>query len=162
MRRKEREVTRTEEVQEILDTCKVCRLGLCEEGKVYIVPMNYGYIFEDGSLSLYFHCAKEGRKLDIIARNRSVGIEMDCCHELVEGKLACQYSYYYASIIGNGTAVVVEEPEEKQKALGIIMRHQTGRKFEEFETNPKLERAVAIIRVDVEGYTCKRHAGESI
>lgn len=161
MRRKEREVTCTEEILEILEACKVCRLGLCEEGKVYIVPMNYGYIFRDGRISLYFHCAKEGRKLDVIGKNNNVGIEMDCRHELVEGKFACQYSYYFASIIGNGTAEVVEEPGEKQRALGLIMKHQAGRDFEEFETNPNLEKAVAILRVDVEEYTCKQHKRDS-
>lgn len=161
MRRKEREVIREEEIAEILKDCKVCRLGLSGEGRVYIVPMNYGYIFRDGRLTLYFHCAKEGRKLDHIRRNSGVGIEMDCRHELEEGRLACQYSYYYASIIGNGTAAVVEDSREKQKALGLIMKHQTGREFEEFETNPKLEKAVAVLRVDVEEYKGKQHMKEA-
>ncbi len=160
MRREDREVTSEEKIQEILDACKVCRIGLCGDGKVYIVPMNFGYLFEGGRLTLYFHCAREGRKLELIAQNADAGIEMDCRHRLVEGKAACQYSYYYASIIGNGTAAVVEDSKEKLKALGLIMKHQTGRSFEEFETNPKLEKAVAVIRVEVDEYTCKQHAEE--
>lgn len=157
MRRKDREITEAAEIKRILDACKVCRLGFADEEGVYIVPMNYGYCFEDGRLILYFHGAKIGRKMDLVRKEPSVGIEMDCGHELVEGKLACQYSYHYASIIGRGKAAEVVEPEEKLKALGLIMKHQTGKEFDEFETNPKLEKAVAIIRVEVEEYSCKQY-----
>ena len=157
MRRKDREITEAPEIERILDACKVCRLGFADEEGVYIVPMNYGYCFDDGRLILYFHGAKIGRKMDLVRKEPSVGIEMDCGHELVEGKLACQYSYHYASIIGRGKAAEVVEPEEKLKALGLIMKHQTGKEFDEFETNPKLEKAVAIIRVEVEEYSCKQY-----
>ena len=59
MRRKEREVTDIKEIREVLDSCKVCRLGIADEGGAYIVPLNYGYRLEDGVLTLYFHGAKE-------------------------------------------------------------------------------------------------------
>ncbi len=157
MRRHDREVERPEEIKEILDACKVCRLGMAEEGQVYIVPMNYGYEFEGDRLILYFHGAREGKRIELIRKNPLVGIEMDCGHELEEGELACQYSYYYGSIIGNGKAELVDEPGQKMKALAVIMKHQTGKDFAELEKNPKLEKAVAIIRVEVESYTCKRH-----
>lgn len=157
MRRHDREVKNLEGIREILDVCKVCRLGMYDEGEVYIVPMNYGYELEGDKLTLYFHGAREGRKLDILRKNPVVGIEMDCMHELEEGQTACQYSYYYGSIIGSGRAGIVEEPDKKLKALAAVMRHQTGKEFEEFAKNPGLEKAVTIIRVDVERYTCKRH-----
>ena len=41
MRRKDREVTDIEKIKEILDACKVSRIGLMDQGKVYIVPMNH-------------------------------------------------------------------------------------------------------------------------
>ena len=143
MRRKDREVTDIEKIEEILDACKVSRIGL-------------GYSLEDGRLVLYYHGANEGKKLELVKENPQVGFEMDCGHELVEGRLACQHSYHYASIIGNGEARVITEPEEKLKALAVIMKHQTGKEFQEFETNPRLEKAVSIIKVEVGEYTCKR------
>lgn len=158
MRRKEREVTDMEEIEQIFQECKVCRIGIMEEDGPYIVPMNYGYTKEDGKVILYFHGAREGKKMDLLKKNPKVGIELDYKHELVEGKLACQYSYHFASIIGKGTAGIIEDPEEKLKALNIIMKHQTGKDFEEFQKNPKLEKAVAIIRVELNEYSCKKHA----
>ena len=97
MRRREREVVEPNEIRDIIEACKVCRLGFCEEGEVYIVPVNFGYDMKGKELTLYIHCAGEGRKIDLIRKNAKVGIEMDCHHELAEGDLACQYSYYYAS-----------------------------------------------------------------
>lgn len=162
MRRNDREVKNMEKIQEILDTCKICRLGMADNNEVYIVPMNFGYEFEGENLILYFHGAREGRKLELIRKNSVVGIEMDCGHELVEGSAACQYSYYYGSVIGGGEAEIVEEPAEKVKALEVIMRHQTGKDFPDFTANPKLEKAVSIIRVKVGNYTCKCHKKESL
>ncbi len=157
MRRADREVKDSEEILEVLKSCKVCRLGMMDEGKLYIVPMNYGYVYEDGRLALYFHGAREGKKLNLIEKNPTVGFEMDGAHELAEGKTACQYSYYYASIIGNGRAKLITEAEEKSKALALIMKHQTGKEFAELESNTGLGKAVGIIRVEAEEFTCKRH-----
>ena len=127
MRRKDREVTEMEEIQQIFDECKVCRIGIMDENGPYIVPVNYGYVREEGKVILYIHGAREGKKIDLIRKNANVGVEIDYRHELMEGDTACQYSYYYASIIGKGAASIIDNPREKLKALNVIMKHQTGR-----------------------------------
>ncbi|MDR2089589.1 MAG: pyridoxamine 5'-phosphate oxidase family protein, partial [Clostridiales Family XIII bacterium] len=58
MRRKDKEITDVNEKLEILQKNKVCRLALSESDRPYIVPLNYGYSFENGALTLYFHGAK--------------------------------------------------------------------------------------------------------
>ena len=55
-----------------------------EEG-MYIVPLNFGYTYEEDVLKLYFHSAGEGRKVDALAADPKVAIEMDTDHYLVEG-----------------------------------------------------------------------------
>lgn len=157
MRRADREVKDEKIIRHVLESCKVCRLGMMDSGRVYIVPMNYGYEYEEGRLTLYFHGAGEGKKIRLLRDNPAVGIEMDGEHALAAGRTACQYSYYYASIIGNGRAGMVTDLKEKSKALAIIMKHQTGEWFGELEANRKLGQAVEIIRVEVEEFTCKRH-----
>ena len=157
MRRKDREVTEMEGNPTDFDECKVCRIGIMDENGPYIVPVNYGYVREEGKVILYIHGAREGKKIDLIRKNANVGVEIDYRHELVEGDTACQYSYYYASIIGKGTASIIDNPREKLQALNVIMKHQTGRTFDEFQKNPNLEKAVAIIRIDLNEYSCKKH-----
>ena len=66
MRRKDREISDYSEIIRIIESCSVCRLGLMDENEAYIVPMNFGYIVENKELTLYFHSAKEGRKIDLM------------------------------------------------------------------------------------------------
>ena len=96
MRRRDREVTDSNEIIHILDTGKVLHLGLVDQGKPYIVPMNYGYILEGDKLVFYLHGALEGRKLDIIRNNSDCCVQIECDVQPFPGKVACQYgcSYY--------------------------------------------------------------------
>ena len=154
MRRKDRQVTEVSQLKAIIDSCKVCRIGMLDEQGIYIVPVNFGYEFVDEKLRIYFHCAKEGRKLSAIAANPSVCVEMDYEHELVEGDIACEYGYrFFASVIGSGKARIVEDMEEKKHGLSVLMRHQTGKDFvfEDAQT-----RSVAVVRIDVDEFTGKR------
>lgn len=157
MRRKDRKVTNPEEIRKVLEECKVCRLGMTDGEKTYIVPMNMGFDYDGERLILYFHCAMEGKKLALLRENGQVGFEMDKEIALTEGNTPCQYSLRYASIIGNGQAELVGDENEKAAALAKIMKHQTGKDFDDFEKNPKLVRAVMVIKVTAQEYSCKRN-----
>jgi nitroimidazol reductase NimA-like FMN-containing flavoprotein (pyridoxamine 5'-phosphate oxidase superfamily) len=76
---------------------------------------------------LYFHSAREGKKIDMIKKNNSACFEIDCAHELIEGEKACDYGYEYKSVIGFGAITFLETKEEKTAGLQHLMRHQTGK-----------------------------------
>lgn len=156
MRRKDREITEEQKLREIMDTCKVCRLAMQDEDGLYLVPLNYGYRFENGELTLYFHSAKEGRKVRALQKNPNVCFEMDCEHALIEADTPCAYGYEYACVMGDGKAVILEDAKEKAEALSVLMRHQTG---EVFEVSEQMARSVVVIKVTAKSYTgkmCKR------
>lgn len=153
MRRTDREITDDLEKIKVLEECKVCRIGMNDNGNVYVVPLNFGYTYNNGKLVLYFHCAKEGRAIDVIKENNHVCVEMDCEHSLITADVPCKYGYTYASLIGNGTAKIVENTSEKIAALTILMKHQTGK---EFSFDQKMVGSVAVIKVDVADFSCKR------
>jgi len=128
MRRKDREVTEITGIEEILLHCKTCHVAMVDDGAPYIVPLSYGYRFLDGNvLELYFHSAPEGRKLDILKRNGKVCFEMSYEGEPVHSETPCNSGYYYASVIGSGDAVFIEDDDEKCSALSILFRHQSGK-----------------------------------
>ena len=72
MRRKDREVTDPAIVEKILQESSVCHLAMARNNIPYVVPLNYGYIWEDDRLILLFHSAKAGEKLDILEENPRV------------------------------------------------------------------------------------------
>ena len=152
MTKRERQVTDPEQILHILDTSKVVHLGLSVNDEPYVVPMNYGYTMEDGKLTLYLHSAVRGKKLDMIQANSKVFFEIDCDRMPFEGRVPCQYGMVYSSILGRGTAALVEDPEDKMEAMSILMKTQTGK---DFTFNERLVSIVTVIRIDVTEYTAK-------
>lgn len=153
MRRRDREITDVEEMRQVLETCKVIHVGLHDGDDIYILPMNYGYTLEDGKLSFYMHGGVRGKKLDLIRRCSNAAFELDCDHELIQGRVACQYGYGYASIMGKGKIELVEDVKEKIDAMTVLMQCQTGKPF---EFNERLVSIVSVIKLTVSEYTGKR------
>ena len=152
MTKREFQITDPGEIERILRTAKVLHLGLAVNNEPYVVPMNYGHTFEDGKLVLYLHSAVKGKKLDMIQRNPNVFFEMNCDLEPFEGKVPCQYGLAYSSVMGRGTASIVEDVEEKKQAMSILMKTQTEK---DFSFEDRLVSIVAVIRIDVTEYTAK-------
>jgi nitroimidazol reductase NimA-like FMN-containing flavoprotein (pyridoxamine 5'-phosphate oxidase superfamily) len=146
MRRSEFLVDDRGKIVEILDECKIMRVAMVDGDKPYIVPVNYGYELSDGVLTMYFHSAVVGRKIDIFNRNKNVCFELDCSFELVMGETACSTTCRYASIIGSGELEFLDSKEEKTNAFKIMMKHQTGRDYNEFPEEALAKTAVMIIR----------------
>ena len=152
MTKRERQITDPEQIRHILDTAKVLHLGLAVDNEAYVVPMNYGYTEEEGKLVLYLHSALKGKKLDMMGSNPNVFFEIECDRMPFEGKLPCQYGLVYSSIMGRGKARIIDDVEEKMKAMSVLMKTQTGK---DFTFNEQLVSIVAVIRIDVEEYTAK-------
>ncbi len=152
MRRKDREICDNQQLFQIIDNCKICRVAMQDQDGIYIVPLNFGYVYRKERLTLYFHSAKEGRKLNAIMKESRVGFEMDCEHRLIEAENACSYGYAYQSIIGNGNAEIVDDCEERKRALAILMKHQTGK---DFSFDDKMIANVAVFKINVTSFTGK-------
>ena len=152
MTKRERQVTDPKQIMAILDAGKVLHLGLAVDNEPYVVPMNYGYTNENGKLIVYLHSAVHGKKLDMIRANPKVFFEIDSDVVPFAGVLPCQYGVTYSSVMGKGVARIVEDVEEKKKAMSILMKTQTGK---DFSFDDRLVSIVAVIRIDVSEYTAK-------
>jgi uncharacterized protein len=150
MRKSEREIKDKAEIESIISRAEVCRLALAEGDIPYIIPMNFGY--QDNCL--YFHCATEGKKLDIIRQNNEVCFEMDTDGQLVTPEeRTCSWSYKYRSVIGFGKAAIIENVHEKSTALNIITQHYGGKPH---EFSAKETEKMLIIKVEISSITGKK------
>ena len=152
MTKRELQITDENQIRAILDEAKVLHLGLCVDNEPYVVPMNYGYTMEEGRLTFYLPGALRGKKLDMIRANNRVFVELDCNRVPFEGDKPCQYGLGYSSVMGRGTATIVDDVEEKMKALTVLMKTQTGK---DFTFNEQLVSIVSVIRIDVAEFTAK-------
>jgi uncharacterized protein len=149
MRKKEKEITDPAAIESIIQRSMVCRLAMAEDNRPYVVPLCFGY----RGRTLYFHCAREGKKTDILRKNNQVCVEFDIDQELVTTEEACKFDMKYRSVIAFGKAYLVEKPEERRTGLEAIMQHYAGKPFSyPDETVGK----TMVIRVEVESLTGKK------
>ena len=158
MRRKDREVTDPARIADVINRCACCRIGFCDGGEVYIVPLNFGYEIKGEDCTFYFHGAKEGRKIDLIRKNPEVGFEMDtdlAIYTTGEFETACDYTARFQSVIGSGIVSMVTETEEKRLGLSLLMEHSTGKR--EWVFHEKMVEAAAVFKLKVTKLSCKEH-----
>ncbi len=127
MRRKDRQLTEARAIDAVLNDADTCHLALMDGDRPYAVALNYGWERGDAEkLTLYFHCAKEGKKLDLVDANANAAFVIDTGHELVTGDRPCDWSMNYRSVAGNGRIRRARDGAERAKALSLLMSHYAG------------------------------------
>ena len=149
MRRKDKKISDKSDIKAIIEKAKVCRLGMVNGNKPYIVPLCFGY--RDNAF--YFHGSLKGMKIDLIRENPNVCFEFDLLTETIESENACDWSMKYQSVIGFGKAGFIEGSDEKRKAISIIMGQYSELPFQFPENKLK---ATAVIKVEIESLTGKQ------
>ena len=154
MRRKDRQITDDNVIDEIILQCDVCRLGFVSDGMAYILPLNFGFENKDGSRIFYFHSATEGKKISLIKSAPPVSFEMDTDHLLNSADVACGFSYRFKSVMGTGRITVLEEAD-KPYALDRIMEHYRGEKS--WNYSEEALKSVCVYKLEVDFLSCKAH-----
>jgi len=150
MRRKDKEITDTSELLDILTSNSICRLGLSEGGQPYIFPMNYGY--QDNKI--FLHSAHAGKKVEIIKENGKACFEITDSIEVVTSAKACSFGTKYRSVIGSGTISLIEDPSQKIDALKLIMKQLTGR--HDWDIPEDAIQKVAVLKIEIDSITAKK------
>lgn len=151
MRRKDREIKDFDKILQIMRQCDSCVLALNDDGFPYMVPLNFGMDIEDRQLYLYFHCAMQGKKLDLIRKDNRATFEMDCNHNFIlyDKRMSCTMGY--SSVIGHGLIKFVED-EKKYEALKVLMRQYHA---EDFLFNIDMIKVTTVLKMKVLDITGK-------
>ena len=153
MRRSDREITDKKVIEKFISEEQILRIAFFDDGDIYIVPVNYGYLYENDKYTFYFHGAKAGRKYELSKNKPVVGFEIDGRYQVLEGKMACDYSAAFQSVIGTGLLQLVDHVEEKKLGLNVLMKQTTH--HSEWNYDDKMLEAVAVFRLDVHKLSCK-------
>jgi nitroimidazol reductase NimA-like FMN-containing flavoprotein (pyridoxamine 5'-phosphate oxidase superfamily) len=154
MRRADREVTEFAQIADILSKCEVARVAMIDGGEPYIVALNFAAHIESGRLTLYFHGASAGRKIDILSKNPRVCFQADRPYGVITDKEICKRSYEYESVVGWGAAKLIGDRNEKKAAIDALIARYG------FEGTPSYDHAaflhVKAWKIEVETITAKR------
>ncbi len=115
MRRAEKAITERAELLEIIREQKYMTLALCSGQEPYLVSVNYGYDGEENCF--YFHCAREGRKIDYLKANPVV------YGQILEdnGYIVGECDHAARTVQFRARATFLESAEAKRRALALMI-----------------------------------------
>ncbi len=148
MRRSDRQIIDHAEIESIILSASLCHLSMVDDGRPYVVPLNFGYA--DGAL--YFHSAPEGRKIDILKKNPAVCFSVVGKYELVTNERACSWTAEFRSVTGTGKAAILTGRAGKEEGLTVLMGQHSK---ENFDFSDEDLEGVVVIKVEIESLTGK-------
>jgi len=150
MRRKDKEITDKKKMLDIISRTQVCYLGMSNDNMPYVIPINFGY--KDNTI--YFHCALEGEKIDILQENPNVCLLFNIDNKLINNITQDDWTMYYKSVIAYGKVEFIMDIALRQKAIDIMFKHYGGEDYP--LPKPVLEKTM-FLKVKIEKMTGKQN-----
>jgi len=125
MRREDREITDKKVMLDIISRAQVCYLGMSKDNMPYVIPINFGY-YEN---TIYFHCALEGEKIDVLKNNPHVCMVFNVDNKLINNIVQDDWTMYYKSVIAYGKVEFIMDIAERQNAINIMFHHYGGKDY---------------------------------
>lgn len=157
MRRKDKEITDARKIEAVLKKAQIIHVGLLDGNRPYIVPLNFGY----AENAIYFHCAREGKKLDLINLNNTVCFQTEIDVDVLNADIAHECATLYKSVIGYGKAFIIEDPKQKRRAADILMDHYFQEKGRKHAYGNCLK-DVCMVKIEIDSMTGKETLPEHI
>ncbi len=155
MRRKDKEISAIAEIEAILHSAPVCRIGMFGPRYPYIVPVNFGY----RDRQLFVHSANKGLKLELMRKNPNVCFEIDTEIEIRKSEKACNFGTSYKSVIGFGKAIFVKDTADKIMGLNCIMEKYSPGKTYDYDQS-EIDKIV-MLKINIESITGKTSGNRS-
>jgi nitroimidazol reductase NimA-like FMN-containing flavoprotein (pyridoxamine 5'-phosphate oxidase superfamily) len=146
-------------VYKILDSGIVCHIGFNVEGQPFVIPTNYG---RAGDI-LYIHGSAASRMLRTLSSGIPMCVTVTHLDGLVLARSAFHHSVNYRSVVILGTAKLVEDPDEKVKALRIFTEQVMKGRWDDVRQPTEQElKATTVISVSLEEASAKVRTGGPI
>ena len=144
------------EVEELLKSCKICRMAMNDRVQPYLICLDYVYL----NGKMYFHFADYGRKMGLLEKDPHVSVELDQYNKSVT-------EYKNATFMGK--LVKVTNGAEKKRASEALLRTITtssGMKkvaarhgYDKLDEDVFLSSGSMLMRLDVNDYVALKSPG---
>ena len=152
LRRKEKAIKTQDEMVAILENAKYITVAMCLDSEPYLATLSHGYDREHNCL--YFHCAQEGKKVDILKQNNLVWGQALLDKDYVQG--ACDHLFATTQFMGKVT--FVDEMAEKRRALEVMIEGLEGEpgKVKAAQLTEESVKGIRIGRIDIDYMSGKK------
>ena len=143
----------------ILDEAFLCHVGFVVDGQPFVIPTSYG---RDGG-TLYIHGSAASRMLRNLDKGIPVCVTVTLIDGLVLARSVFNHSMNYRSVVILGTAKLVDNPQEKLRALQVLTEHIIPQRWEDSrQPNEKELKATSVLRIPIAEYSAKVRIGPPI
>lgn len=144
-------------IYSILDEGFICHVGFVADGQPYVIPTGYARIDDD----LYIHGSSASRMLRDLALGAEVCVTVTLIDGLVLARSAFHHSMNYRSVVILGKAVLVENPDEKYRALEAFTNHVVPGRWPDVRWPNELElKATSVLKLPIEEASAKIRTGD--
>lgn len=148
-----------ETIYPILDEAFVCHIGYAIDGQPYVIPTGYARVGDD----LYIHGSSASRMLRSMAEGIDVCVTVTLIDGLVLARSAFHHSMNYRSVVILGKAQLVEDADEKYKALEAFTEHIIPGRWPDIRWPNELElKATTVLKLPIEEASAKVRTGGPI
>lgn len=148
-----------ETIYPILDEALICHVGFAVEGQLYVIPTGFARIGDD----LYIHGSSASRMLRNIAKGIDVCVTVTLLDGLVLARSAFHHSMNYRSVVILGKAALVEDSDEKNKALEAFTEHIIPGRWAEVRWPTELElKGTSVLKLPIDEASAKIRTGDPI
>jgi uncharacterized protein len=145
-----------ETIHAILDAAFVCHVGFVVDGQPFVIPTNYA---RDGQ-KLYLHGSSASRMLRTLAGGIPVCVTVTHVDGVVMARSAFHHSVNYRSVVVLGTAVPVEDRDEKMHALELFTNHVAPGRWNEVRAPTDQElKGTSVLALDLAETSAKIRTG---
>ncbi len=143
----------------ILDEGFLCHVGFVADGQPFVIPTSYGRKDDN----LYIHGSAASRMLRNLDQGIPVCVTVTLLDGLVLARSIFNHSMNYRSVVVLGTAVAVNDPDEKLAALRALSEHiLPGRWDDVRQPNEKELKATLVMRLPITEFSAKVRQGPPI
>jgi len=160
----ERAATDRAELYDVLDHALICHLGIVVDGDPLVLPTVFTTDPDgpDRDGTLYLHGSVAARSLGA-GRRAQVCVTVTHLDGLVLARSAFHHSMNYRSAVIRGQARLVDDPDERRRALDLIVDHVVPGRAATLRTSTRKElAATAVLAVSLHEASVKRRAGPPV
>jgi hypothetical protein len=143
-------------VHKILDEGFVCHVGFVVDGQPFVIPTNYARVGE----TVYLHGSSASRMLKTLSGGVQMCVTVTLVDGLVLARSAFHHSVNYRSVVMLGKATLVEQPDEKMRALEAFTEHIVRGRWKDIRPPTDLEmKATTVLAMPLEEVSAKVRVG---
>ena len=148
-----------ETINAILDEAFICHVGFVVDGQPYVIPTGFARVGDD----VYIHGSSASRMLKNLSQGINVCVTMTLIDGLVLARSAFHHSVNYRSVVVLGNAQLVDDDDEKNRALEALTEHIVPGRWADVRWPTALElKATTVLKLAIDEASAKVRTGGPI